>query len=508
MSVNNNEPKKAKGLVRFLNGVERIGNKMMDPLTLFALITLSIAVISAIFAGASAINPADGSAITIESMLTMENITWMLSNFTKNVNNFPALVLVLTIMFGVGLFESTGFAKTILKSSVLKAPEKLIVPILLFISINSNIAGDAGFVLMPMIGAMVFSALGKNPIAGMALCYAGVAGGFSANVIVGTTDALIIGFTQPAAEMIDPTYQTSMMMNYFFITASAVFLVPVGTFINNRYVEKRLGEYKGEFEAVEAITPEEKRGVRWAGIGFLVTVGLLLALCLPANSPMRDPKTGSLLDFGGGFINAIVPIIALVFFVPSVCYGFGAKVFRNDKDVAAHIAKAMASMASYVAFCIIAAQMIAYFNKSKMGTYVAVVGANFLRNIGLTGIPLMILFILLCAMVNLLIASNSAKWAILAPVFIPMFMLLGYNPAFTQTMYRIGDSVTNPITPMMAYFAILVGLAKKYDKDAGIGSLMSALLPYSIGFFIFWTLFLIAWVLIGLPIGPGFGMYL
>lgn len=499
---------KERWLIRFFNAVERVGNKMCDPLTLFAGITLLIVIFSGIFGGATVNNPADGSPIVIESLLSAENITWMFSNFTKNVNNFPALVLVLTIMFGVGLFESTGFAETVLKTSVLKASPKFIVPLLLFISVNSNIAGDAGFVLMPMIGAMVFMAMGKHPIAGMALCYAGVAGGFSANIIVGTTDALIIGFTQPAAELIDPSFQTSMTMNYYFIAASTLFLIPIGTLINKHFVEKRLGAYKGQVEEVKAASSDEKRGMRWGGIGLLLTLAIILMISLPKDSPMRDPATGSLLDFGGGFIFSLVPIIALLFFVPSVLYGFGAKVFKNDKDVAAHIAKAMATMAPYIAFCVIAAQMIAYFNKSRIGTYLAVAGANFLQNVGLTGIPLFILFILLCAVVNILIASNSAKWAILAPVFIPMFMMLGYNPAFTQCMYRIGDSITNPITPMMAYFAILVGLAKKYDKDAGMGSLLSSLLPYSIGFFLAWTVFLIVWVLLRLPVGPGYGLFL
>lgn len=496
--------------VRFLNGVERVGNKMCDPLTLFVIIIAIILGLSCLLGnlGVSVVSPVDGSEVQVVNLLNGAGIAKMFTNFAANVNNFPPFVLVMTIMFGVGLCESTGFAETLLKTSVLKAPPALIVPILLFIAINSNIAGDAGFVLMPIVCAIVFAAMGKHPIAGMALGYAGVAGGFSANLLIGTTDALIIGFTQPAANMIDPNYVANPAMNYYFIAASTLFLIPVGTLINKYLVEKRLGKYEGEYEEIKPTTPEERRGLRWAGISFVILLVALLAMILPAGAPLRDPETGSLMSFTAPFMNGIVPIITLVFFIPSVAYGFGAGVFHNDKDVAKHIGKAMSSMGSYVAFCIIAAQMIAYFSWSNLGPVVAIAGANFLRNINLTGAPLLVLFVLLCALVNFLIASNSAKWAILAPVFVPMFMLLGYDPALTQICYRIGDSVTNPITPMMAYFAILVGLAQKYDKKAGMGSLMSALVPYSIGFFVCWSIFLVAWFLLKLPIGPGYGIFL
>ena len=236
-------------------------------------------------------------------------------------------------------------------------------------------------------------------------------------------------------------------------------------------------------------------------------VAVLVAMCIPADSPMRD-ETGDLLGYSGGLISGIVPIIMLVFFVPSVAYGFATGKFKNDKDLVKALIAAVSSMSGYVTFCIVAAQMIAYFNKSNIGTYIAISGANFLSNIGLTGIPLMILFILLCALINLLVASASAKWAFLAPVFVPMFMLLGYDPSFTQVLYRIGDSITNPITPMFAYFAMLVGLAEKYDKKAGIGRLMSCLLPYSLAFFVMWTAFVIIWITLGIPLGPGSAVFL
>lgn len=500
--------KKAGIMTRFLNGVERVGNKMCDPVTLFLCICVIIIACSAILNGATVINPATNEPVTVNSLLTFPNLVWMLSSFTSNVAGFPTLILVLVLVLGVGLFESSGLASALMRVSVLKAPEKLIVPLLLIISVNSNIAGDAGFLIMPMIGAMIFGALGKNPIAGMALCYAGVAGGFSANFMVGSTDALLIGYTGPAAQFIDPNYNANIMCNWYFMAASAIFLAIVGTVVNSVFVEPRLGQYHGELEQTATeVTPEEKKGLRAAGITVLIVLAVLVAMCIPADSPMRD-ATGDLLGYGGGLIQGIVPILMLIFFFPSVVYGFVTGQYKNDKDLVRALSAAVGSLSGYITFCIVAAQMIAYFNKSCLGTYIAISGANFLRDVGLTGIPLMILFILLCSLINILIASASAKWAFLAPVFVPMFMLLGYDPSFTQVLYRIGDSITNPITPMFAYFAMLVGFAQKYDKKAGIGSLMSCLLPYSLAYFMMWTIFIIIWITIGIPLGPGSAIFL
>lgn len=506
--MNENTTKKTGMMTRFLNSVERVGNKMCDPVTLFVCICVIIILCSAIFNGASVINPATNEPITVTSLLTFQNLVWMLSSFTSNIANFPTLILGLVVVLGVGLFETTGLASALMRVSVLKAPPKLIVPLLLIISVNSNIAGDAGFLIMPMIGAMIFGAMGKNPIAGMALCYAGVAGGFSANFMVGSTDALLIGYTGPAAQFIDPSYNANIMCNWYFMAASAVFLAIVGTVVNKAFVEPRLGQYHGELEQTTTqVTDTERKGLRAAGIAFLALAVVLVAICIPADSPMRDPN-GDLLGYAGGLIQGIVPIIMLVFFVPSVAYGFTTGQYKNDKDLVKALVAAVSSMSGYVTFCIVAAQMIAYFNKSCLGTYIAISGANFLRSINLTGIPLIILFILLCSLINILVASASAKWAFLAPVFVPMFMLLGYDPSFTQVLYRIGDSITNPITPMFAYFAMLVGLAQKYDKKAGMGSLMSCLLPYSLAFFLMWTLFIILWITIGIPLGPGGAIHL
>jgi aminobenzoyl-glutamate transport protein len=500
-----------KGIfVRFLDGVEKLGNKMCDPVTLFLIIIAIILVSSAIFGlmGVSAINPATNQEVKVVNLLNAEGLVKMLTSFTGNLANFPIYTLVIVIMLGVGLAENTGMIEALLKRSVLKAPEKIVVPLLFFIGINSNVAGDAGFILMPLLGAMIFGALGKHPIAGMCAGYAAVAGGFSANIAIGTTDAIIAGFTEPAARMILPDYVANPAMNWYFIATSSILLIPVGVWINKRFVEKRLGEYSGPEIIIEEITDEQKKGLRWAGIAFIAVIILILVGTVPGNGILREPGTGSLSSMKAPFMNSIVPLITLIFLIPALAYGFGAGIFKNDKDVASYLGKAMSGMGSFILFCVVASQMIAYFSWSNLGPVIAIKGANFLKSIGVTGFPLIVLFILLSTCINFLISSNSAKWAILAPVFIPMFALLGYDPAFTQMAYRIGDSITNPITPMMAYFGILVTTAKKYDKDAGMGSLMSCLLPYSIWFFIFWTLLLGVWYIFGIAPGPGYSIFI
>ena len=505
------ESKKQAGqgsFARILNGVERVGNKMCSPVTLYVALCLVIVACSAVFSGASVLNPSTGDEVVITSLITPESLAWMLTSFCQNVADFPTIVLGIVVALGVGLFEVSGMASALMRVSVAKMPDKIVVPTLLLISVSANIAGDAGFLVMPMIGALVFSAKGKNPIAGMALCYAGVAGGFSANFLVGPTDALLIGFTDASAKILDPSFNANIMGNWYFMAASVPLLVAAGTFVNNRFVEPRL-DSKGccVDEADEhAVTPRERKALVRAGAAELVFAGVIVAACVPANSPLRD-ASGSLIGPGSGLIGGIVPLIMLAFLIPAAVYGFSTGLYKNDKDLAAGVEKAVGSMSGYVLFCIVAAQMIAYFNKSNMGVYIAISGAQMLSSANISGVPLFIAFVLVCGLVNLLIASASAKWAFMSVVFVPMFMLMGYDPSLTQVLFRLGDSVTNPISPMFAYFAMLVGLASKYDKKAGFGSLISALLPYSIVFLFAWTAFLALWVLLGIPLGPGSSLY-
>jgi aminobenzoyl-glutamate transport protein len=289
-------------------------------------------------------------------------------------------------------------------------------------------------------------------------------------------------------------------MNYYFLAVSTLVLVPVAVLVTTKIVEPRLGKYGGEPEVLDEVSSLEKKGLRWAALSVALIIGIVLVLSLPANGLFRHPETGSLTT--SPLMDSLVPLMMILFLVPSIIYGKIVKSLNNSKDFADHLAKAMSSMGMYIVISFAAAQMIAYFNWSNLGPIVAIKGAELLETLGLQGLPLFIGFIIVAALINFLVASSSAKWAILAPVFVPMFMIMGYSPALTQAAYRIGDSITNPITPMLAYFAIVLTFAKKYDPKIGIGTFMTSLLPYSIAFAIMWIILFAVWYLLGIPLGP------
>lgn len=502
------EPKKRGLFNAFLDFIEKYGNKLPDPVMLFVIITIVILICSAIFGtmGVSAINPSTDEEIQVINLLNGEGIVMILTGLVENFTSFPPLGLVLVVMLGVGVAESTGLISTVMKTTILAAPQKLILPTIVLVAIMGNAAADAAMVVLPPIVAMIFVALGRHPIAGLAAAYASVAGGFSANLILTLLDPLVAGFTQTGAQMLDPDYIANPAMNYYFLIASALVLVPVAVLVTTKIVEPRLGSYDGEVEEYEDVSAEERRGLFRALISIGIMIIILLFLTIPENGLLRNPETGSLTD--SPLMDGLVPIMMILFLVPALVYGYSVKTLKSTKDVADHLAKAMSSMGVYIVIAFVAAQMIAFFSWSNLGPIVAIKGAELLQAIGLTGLPLLIGFIIIAAIINLMVASASAKWAILAPVFVPMFMLLGYSPALTQAAYRIADSITNPITPMLAYFAIALTFAKRYDPRIGIGTFMSSLLPYTIAFSIMWMILFTIWYLIGLPLGPGSTIYL
>lgn len=493
---------------KLLNKVEIYGNKLPDPVTLFAAFTLIILVASAIFAslGVKSVHPGTGEEIQVVNLLNGAGIRSIVETLVPNFTGFPPLGLVLVVMLGVGLAESTGLVTTFMKTTILNAPAKIILPTILLIAVLGNTAADAAQVVLPPIAAMIFAALGRNPIAGLIAGYATVTGAFSANLLVSMLDPLLSGFTQAGANLIDPNYVANPAINWYFMIASTFVIIPVAMFVTTKITEPRLGAYTGTVEKLEKATLEEKRGLLWAAIALALYTVVILLLVLPENAILRNQETGGVIV--SPFMTGIVPIMLFAFLLPALAYGFGAKVLKSDKDVAEHLTKAMSGMGGYIVLAFVAAQMIAFFGMSNLGPIIAIEGAGFLKGIGFEGLPLILGFIVIAALINLLIASASAKWALLAPVFVPMFMLLGYDPAVTQVAYRIADSITNPITPMLAYFAILLTFAKKYDKNIGMGTLLASLLPYSIAFAIFWIILFIIWFLLGLPLGPGGGIHL
>lgn len=503
---------------RCLNSIERIGNALPHPVVLFAIFALAIVIISAVCEamGVSATGNlvSNGemaeTTVTAVSLLTKDGLAYMFTSAVKNFTTYAPLGMVLVAMLGVGVAEQSGMIDTLLKSVVRVTPKMLLTPMVVFLGVMSNIASDAGYVILIPLGAMVFRACGRHPIAGLAAAFAGVSGGFSANLLIGTLDPLLAGISQTAASIIDPAYKVQVMGNYTFMCVSTFLITIIGTIITDKFVEPRLESFGGELSSEEdtslmSVTEQEKKALVRAGISALVFAAIIVAACLPADSFFRNAK-GELLG-NTPLVDSIVVLIALLFFIPGTVYGLCAGTFKNNNDVANAMSKSMANMGSFLALAFVSAQFINYFSYTKLGTIIALAGASFLESINIGLIPLMIIFVLFSAFMNLFMGSASAKWNILAPVFVPMFMLLGYSPELCQLAYRIGDSSTNIITPMMTYYAVIIMFAQRYDKKAGIGTITATMLPYSIAFLVFWTILLVIWLTVGLPIGPNTSIF-
>lgn len=505
---NPNDIQKKSFLNILLNNIEKAGNKLPDPITLFLLMAGIVLIASLVLSlfGVFAINPVTNEKIEVVNLLSIEGLHLIITKAVSNFAGFPPLATVLTLMLGVGLAEHSGLVSALMKKTVMSAPQKLIIPTIILAGLVGHTAGDAAFIVLPPIAALILMSIGRNPIVGLILAYGTVAAGFSANLLIGAADVILVGITESAAQIVDTNYTGRTTMNYYFLIASTVLLTFIGTWVTKKFIEPKFGKYEGVVEVLEPLTPLENKGLKWAGIITLVIAVIIALTVIPNNGILRDPETGSLLN--SPFMSGLVIILLLFFILPSLAYGVVTQSIRSDKDVAEKIYKSIADMAPFIGLAFVAAQMIAYFNWSNIGVVIGIKGAEFLQYLDFTGIPLFIGFIILIATVNLFIASASAKWALLAPIFIPMFMYLGYSPAVTQAAYRIGDSITNPITPMLAYFAILLTFAKRYNNNIGIGTLISALFPYTIFFAIGWLILFVIWFLLGLPLGPGDGFYL
>lgn len=493
---------------RFLNIVEKVGNRLPDPSILFFLMCVGLAILTWVVSlfQISVKHPGTGDTIAIKSILSKDGLSMILNDAIKNFSEFPALGLVLAVMLGIGVAEKTGYFDKLMIQVVHKAPKNFIVPVIIIIGIIGNAAGDAAPIVLPPLAAMVFIKLGYHPIAGLAMAYASALGGFSANVMIGMSDALLYAFTKPATSIVSDSVHVNVAMNWYFIAASVFVLLPSVYWVTMRFVIPRLGKYDDSNSAIQAddsnskLTPQENRAVFWANISFFVLIVLLIILAIPQHSFLRNANTGSLLN-DAPIINGVGLIILVLFLVPGLVYGIMVKEFKNSKDLGKMLADSMSSMGSFIVIVFFAAQLLAFLEWSNLGIIVAVKGASILQ--GQNGVVLILGIILLSALINLLIGSASAKWGILAPIFIPMLIIVGFHPALTQMLYRIGDSISNPITPMMPYLPLLLSYAQKYDNDMKLGSLLSSLMPYTIILSIVWPLFMIAWYLLGWPLGPG-----
>ncbi|WP_018923382.1 AbgT family transporter [Salsuginibacillus kocurii] len=503
--------KKRKGFFqRFLDGIEFVGNKLPHPITLFAILALLVIIASGIVAGAGVTveHPGEeGEMVEVTNLMNAEGIQYLFTSMVDNFIGFAPLGVVLATMLGIGIAERTGLISAVLRGFVLSVPKVLITAGLVFAGIMSSVASDAGYVVLPPLGAVIFAALGRHPLAGLAAAFAGVSAGFSANLFLSATDPMLAELTRDAAAIVDPDYAAGMniAMNYWFIIVSVFILTLIGAWVTERIVEPRLGEYTGEYrEELTGLENAEKKGILWAVVSLLISSGLVALLIAPPNAPMRG-EDGAVIQ--SPFMESLVPVIMLLFFIPGLVYGIVTKTIKNDKDVANQLSDTMASMGMFIVLAFTAGQFVAYFDETNLGLIIGVYGAEFLEAIQLEGIPLVIAFIIVAGIINLFIGSASAKWAMMAPVFVPIMMYFGFSPELTQMAYRIADSTTNIITPLMTYFAIIIAFAQKYDKKMGIGTMISVMFPYSIAFTIIWTIMLIVWMLLGIDLGPGSPIY-
>lgn len=494
----------------FLSVIEKVGNALPHPATLFAIFAGGVIVLSGIASlfDIAVTHPGTGETIKPFSLLSVEGLHMILTKMVVNFTGFAPLGTVLVALLGIGIAEGSGLIGTSLRLLVIKAPKKLLTFVIVFAGVLSNTASEVGYVLLVPLAAVIFLAVGRHPIAGLAAAFAGVSGGYSANLLLGTIDPLLAGLSEEAARIVDPNYIVNPACNYYFMFVSTFFIATAGTWVTEKIVIPRLGTYKGNAkpEEIKDITPEEKKGLKYALVAAIVFAGILIWGTVPSDGFLRDPGTGDLLR--SPFMSGIVALIFLGAAVTGIAYGIGAKTLKNDSDVMKGMGKAMETLGIYIVLVFFAAQFVAYFNWTNLGLIIAVEGAELLRKSGLGDIPLMISFVIVTGFINLFIGSASAKWAIMAPVFIPMLMLLGYSPEFTQVAYRVGDSVTNIISPMMSYFALIIAFIQKYEEKSGIGTLIATMLPYTITFFLIWVVLLVIWILLGIPVGPGAELFI
>lgn len=504
---------KKSGFMKFLGFVERAGNKLPHPFTLFVMLMGIIMVISFIVekAGTSIIHPTTGEVVFAQNLLSGEGVLWMFRSMISNFTGFAPLGLVLTMTLGIGLAEKVGFMSAFMRRFMLGAPERVLLLAVFFMGIVGNIASDAAIIIIPPLAGALFYSTKRNPIVGIAAGYAATCAGFTANILIAGTDALLAGITQEAAQAIVPGIEVSPAVNYYFMIVSTFVLTFVGAWVTKKYVEPQVGEYVPEEglkldEDSFEVTKVEKKGLRNSGLftlAFFAIIGLVL---FPQDSIFRGPG-GTIVP--SPFLSSIVPFLLLWFIGLSIAYGVTVGSIKKESDVPKHMSSAIADMSGYIVLVFVIAQFVQYFNWTNIGLILAVNLSSILTNLNMTGLPMILGIVIISSFVNLFIGSGGAKWALLSPVFVPMFMLLGYTPEYAQLAYRIGDSVTNAITPLFPYFPILLGFIAKYDKEkAKIGTVMAIIMPYTIAFAAIWLVMLAFWHLLNLPLGPGGFIYM
>lgn len=500
--------------MNLLDRIERFGNRLPEPATLFLLATIAVMLCSAtaVWLDWTLTAPLDDETLRARSLLSSDGIWWLTSNLVENFIRFPPLAIVVVGMLGIGLAERSGLLPALFSQIARITPASLLTPAMVLLGIQSSIALDAGYVILPPLAAALYHAAGRPPLAGIAAVFAGVSAGFSANLLITGLDPMLAGFTESGASFVEPGYRVAVTANWWFMIASAVVLTLTGWAVTAWYVEPRLRRRSqaaaatGQPEPDATITTTgmatgsaaELSGLRWAGIAFMMLLALILLAALTPGAPL----------FGSGeyfprWVEASVPLLFLIFFVPGLVFGLRAGRIASDRDAARMLYETVAGLAPYIVLAFFAAQFVESFRYSGLGEMLAVAGGRVLSELMIPAPTLVVSFILLVALVNLLIGSASAKYAFFAPIFVPMFMQVGISPELTQVSYRIGDSVSNIITPLNPYLIIIIAQVQRYARGAGFGSVLALMLPYSIVFLVVWVIMLLAWLALGIPLGPG-----
>lgn len=499
-------PKKTV-MSRFLDTIETAGNKLPDPAILFFFLMLTIWVLSAWLSTMTFtdIDPRTGETLIVSNLLAPSAITEFFTGMVTTFTSFAPLGIVLVAMLGVGVADYSGFINAGLKTMLGFTPKALLTPMLILVAIVSHTAADAGYVLVIPLGGIIFYAAGRHPLAGIAAAFAGVSGGFSANFVPSGIDPLLQGFTQSAAQIIDPAVQLNPLNNWFFTAASSVLIIALGWYLTDKVIEPRLKSVKVDIDeeekpTMDALTKKEKKAFHVATVVMILSLIGLYFWAAPADSAWRDAD-GEITSLGAPLMRSIVPLIFVIFLIPGVVYGLMSGVFKDSKDIIASMSKSMGSMSYYIVMAFFCALFIDAFGQSNIGALLALKGAAALQALQLAPQVTIVGIILITGLLNLFIGSASAKWALIAPILVPMLMQLGISPDLTQAAYRVGDSVSNVITPLMPYFPLIVVYCQKYVKSTGIGTLVSMMMPYTLIFGIAWTLFLLLYWFLGIPLG-------
>jgi aminobenzoyl-glutamate transport protein len=493
---------------RLLDWIERTGNRLPDPATLFVIATALVVLVSALAIALGwrvtkqVAGPVGPEPVTVEAvnLLGADGLWWLLSNLVENFITFPPLGIVLVGMLGIGVAERSGLIGALLRQALGRLAAVWLTPATMLLGVLSSVALDAGYVVLPPLAAALYHAAGRPPLAGVAAVFAGVSAGFSANLVITAVDPLVAGFTQAGAQLLDPGYRVAVTANWWFMIASTAVLTLAGWIVTARWVEPRLAgsEWASPPEPPRAADAEERRGLRAA---LAVLAGLIVLLAAAVIIP-GAPLHGAGEHFPR-WVEATVPLLFLLFVLPGIAYGIGAGTIRSDRDAARMMGETMAGLGPYIVLAFFAAQFIAAFRHSNLGEMLAIAGGGWLAELALPAGVLLVAFILVTGLANLLVGSLSAKYAFFAPVFVPMFMQVGISPELTQAAYRVGDSVSNIITPLNPYLVIILALVRRYVPGAGLGTVVALMLPYALVFLVVWSVLLLGWVSAGLPLGPG-----